>query len=44
MLRAKQQAETNEANAFGNLKQASGSYTKVNNLPENETSTFNLAV
>ncbi|MDX2441830.1 MAG: putative metalloprotease CJM1_0395 family protein [Desulfobacterales bacterium] len=44
MLQAKQQAETNEAKAFGNIKQASDSYIKVNNLPENETRTFNLAV
>lgn len=44
MLQAKQQAQTNEAKAFGNMKQASDSYTKVNNLPEDETRTFNLAV
>jgi hypothetical protein len=44
MLQVKQQAETNEAKAFGNMKLASDSYTKVNNLPENETRTFNLAV
>lgn len=44
MLLAKQQAETNESKAFGNLKQASDSYTKVNNLPEKDASTFKLAV
>jgi hypothetical protein len=44
ILQAEQQAQTNETKAFGNLKQASDSYTKVNNLPENETRTFNLAV
>jgi hypothetical protein len=44
MLRAKQQAQTNEAKAFGNMKQASDSYTYVNNRPETDTSTFNLAV
>jgi hypothetical protein len=44
MLLAKQQTQTNETKAFGNLKQASDSYTIVNNLPENETRTFNLAV
>ncbi len=44
MLQAKQQAETNEDKAFGNLKQASDSYTKVNNLPEKDASTFKLAV
>lgn len=44
MLQAKQQAQTNETKAFGNMKQASDSYTKVNNLPEDETRTFNLAV
>ncbi|RLB93197.1 MAG: SprA-related family protein [Deltaproteobacteria bacterium] len=44
MLQAKQQAETNEAKAFGNMKQASDSYTRVNNLPEKDASTFKLAV
>jgi hypothetical protein len=44
MLQARQQAETNEATAFGNLKQASDSYTRINNLPEKDTSTFKLAV
>ena len=44
MLQAEQQAQNNETKAFGNMKQASDSYTKVNNLPENETRTFNLAV
>ncbi len=44
MLQAKQQAETNEAKAFGNMKQASDSYIRVNNLPEKDASTFKLAV
>jgi SprA-related family len=44
MLQARQQAESNEASAFGDLKQASDAYTKINNLPEKDTSTFKLAV
>ncbi|MBA3010440.1 MAG: SprA-related family protein [Proteobacteria bacterium] len=44
ILRAKEQAETNETQAFGNLKQASDAYTKVNHLPEKNTGTFRLAV
>jgi hypothetical protein len=44
ILRAKEQAASNEIQAFGNLKQASDSYTKVNTLPEVDTNTFTLAV
>ncbi|MCP3941515.1 MAG: SprA-related family protein [Desulfobacteraceae bacterium] len=43
-LTAKEQAGTNENQAFGNLKQASDSYIKVNGLPEKDDSTFKLAV
>jgi SprA-related family len=43
-LMAKEQSSSNESKAFGNLRKASDSYTKVNNLPEESTSTFELAV
>jgi len=46
ILMAEEQAAARETRAFGNtnMKQASDSYTRVNNLPEGETSTFQLAV
>lgn len=44
MLMAKEQSAANESKAFGNKKLASDSYIKVNNLPEERTSTFDLAV
>lgn len=44
ILNAKQQAESNEESVFGNLKNASDTYAKVNNLPENDTSSFQIAV
>ncbi|MBU0969625.1 MAG: SprA-related family protein [Proteobacteria bacterium] len=44
ILRAKELAETNETQAFGNLKQASDAYTKVTHLPEKDTGTFRLSV
>ncbi len=44
MLRAEEQAASRETKAFGGMKQASDSYIKVSNLPEEETSTFKLAV
>ena len=43
ILETKKRAESNESKAFGNLQQASDSYIKVNNLPE-EDSTFQIAV
>ncbi len=42
--RAKEMAAARETQAFGNLRQASGAYAKVNGLPENDTSTVKLAV
>ncbi len=44
MLKAEKQAESNKSKAFGNLQQASDSYIKVNNLPEDDTSSFQIAV
>ncbi len=44
MLKAEKQAESNKSKAFGNLQQASDSYVKVNNLPEDDTSSFQIAV
>ncbi len=44
MLMAKEQATKNETQVFGGMKQASDSYIKVNNLPEDDNSTFKLAV
>lgn len=43
-LRSEETAETRDAQAFGDRKNASDNYIKVNNLPEGETSTFQLAV
>ncbi len=44
ILIAEKQAADKETQAFGNLKQVSDSYTKVENLPEKDNSTFKLAV
>ncbi|MCP4020279.1 MAG: SprA-related family protein [Desulfobacteraceae bacterium] len=41
---AKDQAAKNETQAFGNSQEAVDSYTKVNDLPEEETSTIKIAV
>lgn len=43
-LRSEETAEAREVQAFGDRKNASDNYIKVNNLPEGETSTFQLAV
>ena len=43
ILQAKDQAASNENKAFGGLQEASDSYEKVNNLPENEPSSFKIA-
>jgi hypothetical protein len=44
IMQAKEQAKTNEKTAFGNLKNATDSYEKVNQLPDGDTSTFQIAV
>ncbi len=44
ILMAEKQAADKETQAFGSLKQASDSYTRINNLPEKDSSTFKLAV
>ena len=44
ILETKKRAESNESKAFGNLQQASDSYVKVNNLPEEDSYSFQLAV
>lgn len=43
ILQAQEQAETNETQAFGNIKDASNSYETVQNLPETDESTFQVA-
>ncbi len=44
ILTAKDQAQANEKTAFGNLQNASDSYTKVNELPDSDATTFQIAV
>lgn len=44
LLDAKHRADTNETKAFGNIHQVSDSYTKVNDLPEEDTHSFQIAV
>ncbi len=44
IMQAKEQASSNETKAFGNVKNATDSYEKVNQLPEGETSSFQIAV
>ncbi len=41
---AKDQAQSNEKTAFGNLQNASDSYTKINDLPDDSATTFQIAV
>jgi hypothetical protein len=42
--KAKNQADSDEATAFGDIKKAAGSYERVGNLPEDDTSSFRVAV
>ncbi|MEH0022866.1 MAG: putative metalloprotease CJM1_0395 family protein [Desulfobacter sp.] len=44
MLQAKEQAEQREAQAFGNARQASDTYSLVNRLSEEDKNTFQVAV
>ena len=44
ILQAKERVDSNETKAFGGLKKAADSYEKVNNLPEGDTSSFQIAV
>lgn len=44
LVRAEEMAAARETRAFGNRKQASEAYIRVNSLPETENSTFKLAV
>lgn len=45
MLQAKKQSEQNDTQAFGNTPRgASDAYIRVNTLPEDDTSTFKIAV
>lgn len=44
LVRAEEMAAARETRAFGNLKQASDIYTRVNSLPEYENTPFHLAV
>ncbi|THB76700.1 MAG: SprA-related family protein [Desulfobacteraceae bacterium] len=44
ILQTKEKSRTDEAQAFGSIKQASDSYTRVQNLPEKDASTFAIAV
>lgn len=44
MLQAKTHAQNNEAQAFGGLKKAADTYTRINTLPEKGTSSFEIAV
>lgn len=44
MIQAKMQAETKDAISIGNPKAASKAYLKTDNLPETDTSTFQIAV
>jgi len=44
MEQAKKQASSNTTRAFGNIQKAAESYEKVSKLPENETSSFQVAV
>ena len=43
-LQAKEQADSNENQAFGSFKKAADEYEKVNNLPEQQASSFQIAV
>ena len=44
ILQAREQAGSNETQAFGDIKKAADSYTKVQGLPETEPSSFKIAV
>jgi hypothetical protein len=44
ILQAKEQADSNENQAFGGIKTAADSYEKVSNLPEESTSSLQIAV
>ncbi|MFH2091082.1 MAG: putative metalloprotease CJM1_0395 family protein [Pseudomonadota bacterium] len=44
ILQAKERAASNKTQVFGNMKTAVSSYEKVNNLPETDTSTFQIAI
>ncbi len=44
IMQAKDQARSNESKAFGNMKNATDTYERVNLLPEGETSSFQIAV
>lgn len=44
VMESKQRADVNEAKAFGNIHPVSDSYTKVNDLPEEDTHSFQIAV
>ncbi len=42
MLQAKEQSDTNDTRAYGNLRTAADAYGKVGGLPEAETSTISI--
>lgn len=44
MQQVEERAEKDEEKAFGTLKDAAGSYEKVNGLPESDTHSFEIAV
>ncbi len=44
ILQAKERVDSNDNKAFGDIRKAADSYEKVNNLPENDTSSFQIAV
>ena len=44
VLQGEEQAKRNDTQAFGNIEKAAGTYEQVNNLPESETSSFEIAV
>ena len=44
ILQAKEYADSNEYKAFGNIKKAADSYEKVSHLPEDDLSSFQIAV
>lgn len=44
ILQEKERADSNDNKAFGDIKKAADSYEKVNNLPEGDTPSFQIAV
>ena len=44
MLQVRHKEDQDITQAFGNMQQASDAYTKVNTLPETDTTTFQIAV